>query len=272
VKRPWSRTESEAFRLIEAKLRDMANETIYNYSEPMWAEDLYKLLILPGDYLTLKNASMLMQPMSRWSSDNLKVHTYFTPEVIEQIEYNITYESDVSRTNWLWPQYLDGITPVNELGRKLFPILDIAIQWQTTIELYNMFRNTYIQPSLTLHMLPWIKLLIPDIKPHTDSDNRQEVITYLQRMLDMGTPRYVPGVSAWFGQVCKYGSELISLHNMTKGNVHEFKNGQAKMIPVLTEALVEDGLRNHFNEFVKELKNINPRNNDRGVRDIQYGP
>jgi hypothetical protein len=256
MRRAHTQSGIKAYTLIQSKLREIAVDTLHIYAEPMDPKHLYELLIPPGDYQTLVDASLLMPRVGRWSVDNLKLITHLTPEVMAAIEYSLNYKTTTHRTQWLWPVNLMLVSYDNELGHRLLPLVDIAIQWQTTIQLYNLFYSNFVPLSLTTHMLPWLKLVIPLLL--SDSNNK-DVFKYFKRCLDTGTPRYVPGVSQWFGNVCGYGTELVSLYNIIKDKPKPMSQGEVVMVPVLTDELIEDGLVDHFNDFYKIMTGVHTR-------------
>jgi hypothetical protein len=250
MKRAHTQAETKAFGLIQSKLREIATDTLYIYAEPIDPVYLYELLIPPSDFQTLMDASLLMPRVGKWIVDNLRLATSLTPEVRTIIEYSLNYKTATERTQWLWPKYLMYVSYDNELGQRLLPLVDLAIQWRTTIELYSLFYNNFVPLSLTTHMLPWLKLVIPKV---LSDSNDPSVFRYFKRCLDAGTPRYVPGVSQWFGNVCGYGTELVSLYNIIKDKPKPHSQGEVVMVPVLTSELIEDGLIDHFNEFYNTM-------------------
>jgi hypothetical protein len=264
MRRAHTQAETKAYDIIRSKLREIAIDTLHTYVEPMDPKHLYKLLIPPGDYQTLVDASMLMPRVSRWNVDNLRLNTHLTPEVESLVEYSLNYNPTNDRIQWLWPKHCNHIYYNNELGHRLLPLVDIAIQWQTTIELYSLFYNNFVPLSLTMHMLPWLKLVVPKV---LSDSNDAGVFRYFKRCLDVGTPRYVPGVSQWFGNVCGYGTELVSLHSLIKDKSKPMSQGEVVMVPVLNHELIEDGLVDHFNELHNTMTGAPPCNTNLGIRD-----
>jgi hypothetical protein len=249
MQRPHTNAATKAYELIRDKLRTMATETMVTYSDPMDPKLLYEQLIPYGVYQTLVNASLLMPQSSGYMIDNLKIHTQLTPEVTEVIEYALVYNGRSDRTQWLWPKHLNVISYDNDFGHKLIPVVDIAIQWQTTISLYELFYNhNQIPMSITMQMLPWLKFVIPTV--YSDSKD-PSAFRYLKRMMEVNAPRHIPEVSRWFGSVCRYGTELVSLHSLNKPK--QSPSSWVTMLPVLKSSLVEDGLTDHFNEFYKTM-------------------
>jgi hypothetical protein len=238
--------DGKAHDLIKGKLREIAIDTLYTLSEPMDPEELYGYLIPPGDYETMVDASLLMPRVSNWSTDNLHLHTDFLNQIIE---YSLNYKSTVDQTHtqWLWSRYLNNITPESKLGEKLIPLVDIAIQWSTTLELFSMFRKNGIPISLTVHMLPWLRAIVPSL--YSDS-NDPLVFRALKEYVEAKTPRYIPGVSKWFKGICGYGTELIAFYRIIKDKPKPPPlEDSVIIVPVLDDGLHEDGLTDHFNEF-----------------------
>ena len=246
-------------------LRQMAVTTMYAYSEPFTAEQIYKLIIPDDNYSVMRHASLSMPQRPSFFMKNVELmfvtdaHSDVRPP---KIPFTLDYCHSASRIEWLIPNDLNSITLNNELGKKLMPIIDLASQWSTTIKLFELFSQQIPSMSLVLHMLPWIKLAIPklDIMNYKyNSTNRgvlQDTIKdFLNKCLKSSEPRYVPGVSKWFGQVCSYGTELVSLHSMSKIESFKRANDKSYIIPVIGDPYVKDGLVEHFNEF---FENRNP--------------
>jgi hypothetical protein len=259
----FSQARHKVRGVISQTLRDIGNETLIIHSEPMDPAHLYRLLIPDVHYDIMLQASSLMPQRSYYVIDNLKLKTYTQPGMIpELIEYAINYVGAGERNGWLWPTYLNSIVPDTELGDKLLPLVDIAIQWETTLRLFHMMFSDIDSIPLIVHMLPWLRLVIPHIdKTHLTIQEKD----ILSKMFNATEPRHVPGVSKWFGQVCKYGTELVSFYNMTRRNITQgvdslHPNGPSKVIivPVLNENLTEDGLLDHFHEFVKGAQLSSP--------------
>jgi hypothetical protein len=241
----YSKKREVAKSEIMNKMTQMAFATLHDISEPMPVEHLYRLLVPPENFDVMWAASHLLRPRGSWSVyTNINIPTSLLPGVTELIEYCINYGD--SGVNLIIPQELNSILPGNELGHKLLPVIDIAIQWQTIITLTGLFFESISSLPLIAHMLPHIRLIIPHITIESDSPAAE----YFTKILNAPLPRYVPGVSKWFGQVCRYGLELVSLHSVVKKNVK--LNGQtASLIPVLSTRLIEDGLQDHFFDFCK---------------------
>jgi hypothetical protein len=241
----------------------ITTELLLAYSDSMDPKDLYELVIPPGDYQTMVDASMLMPKRPSYLTDRIFMDTYCAVGAgyeSQRIEYSIAYIAD-KRVGWLYPAILNPVRPDNLLGHKLLPLVDIAIQAQTSIRLMNLMFREVNSVSLIMHMLPWLRLIALRVKP-----DRSQLKTYLHKIANIGTPRFVPGVSRWFGEACKYGTELVSLHSITKKKTDLDKG--AIIVPVLDENLVEDGLVDHFNEFTKEIvidKHLKPYNYNSGV-------
>ena len=236
----------KAYDLIKNKLREIAIDTLYTLSEPMAQQELYYDLIPPGDYKTMTDASLLMPRASNWSTDNLHIYTGF---LNQRVEYSLNYKSTVDQTHtqWLWPRYINNITIESKLGKKILPLVDIAIQWSTTLELFSMFHTTQIPISLTVNMLPWLRAIVPSL--YSDS-NDPLVFRALKEYVEAKPPRYVPGVSKWFKGVCGYGTELIALHRIIIDKPKPpVPDDSVTIVPVLTSELFEDGLTDHYNEF-----------------------
>ena len=247
--KPWATSaEATAFRLIDNKLREIATELLLTYASPMDAEHLYRLLIPRQDYEIMEQASRRMPKRAGYStSDNIMLVTQTTSTFQSKMEFNIYY--DTGRTQWLWPADLNWITPSSELGRLLLPLIDIAIQAQTTIRLFDLFIHNVRNRALIVHMLPWLRLLIPKI----DTRFTETQVKYvLRKYQEFSEPQYIPGVSSWFASVCAYGTELISLHTVVMKDALKVQNHRqgTTIIPVLRDDLIEDGLEQHFNEIV----------------------
>jgi hypothetical protein len=244
--------------IISQTLKDIGNETLIIHSEPMAPAKLYNLIIPDVHRDLMLQASSLMPQRSYYVIDNLKLKTYTQPDTPELIEYAINYVGMGERNGWLWPIYLNSVYSNTELGDKLLPLVDIAIQWETTINLFHRMFSEIDSIPLIMHMLPWLRLVIPHIEKSHLTIQEKDI---LLKMLNASAPRHVPGVSRWFGQVCKYGTELISFYNMTRRNkgtlgvdanqINPTNLSQVIIVPVLNEALTEYGLVEHFNEFVK---------------------
>ena len=256
-----NKTRIEVMRLISNELDNIASQTLMTFAEKIPQEELYRLLIPTDIYETMYKASLEMPIIaSPWIVDNIMLDTFTTRESEEQlIEYSITYISSrpsiFLRPRWLWPARLTLVLPDNYLGRKLLPLVDLAIQWQTTKKLFYMITRDVNSLSLIMHMCPWIRSVIPMINTTYITIQQKD---FLRKLLDVGSPRYVPGVSKWFGSVCNYGTELVSLYSMIKRDKvtsKEEDNEKAIMIPILNDNLIEDGLLDHFNDF---LNNIEP--------------
>ena len=236
----------KAHDLIKNKLREIAIDTLYTLSTPMAQQELYYDLIPPGDYQTMTDASLLMPRVSNWSTDNLHIFTGF---LNQRVEYSLNYKSTVDQTHtyWLWPRYINNITIESKLGKKLVPLVDIAIQWSTTLELFSMFLRNGIPVPLTVHMLSWLRAIVPSL--YSDS-NDPLVFRALKEYVEAKPPRYVPGVSKWFKGICGYGTELIAFYRIIKDKPKPpVPDDSVTIVPVLTNELLEDGLTDHFNEF-----------------------
>jgi hypothetical protein len=235
-------TEDKAYSLIKSHLIEIGLATLNVVSEPITQEELYHYLIPAGDYQTLVDASLLMPPISHWVIDRLKLNTDF---IDQTIEYSIIYQTpSTERVQWLWPEHLNAITAENELGRRMLPLVDIAIQWRTTLELFELFSVNRVPLALTVRMLPWLRLVVPQLY-----SNDPAVFKRLKQYMEAGEPQITPGVSVWFNKVCKYGTELISLYNIVKDKEHPKIPNTVIITPIIDKNLIEDGLSDHFHEF-----------------------
>lgn len=243
VRLPY-RPPPEFTRVVYDRFFGLADEMLTKISVPLQPMELYNLLILPGHFHTMLNASYLMEPIESYSATSHIQLDYNA----EYFDFSVIYYNSKSSsiTNFLFPATLNEITPDNKLGEILIPIIDMAIQWETSAYLLNRFFYE-LSPGMTMHMLPWLRMFLHDLKARPSNSR---VINTIDRYLGASTPQYIPGVSTFFSSVCKYGTGLLTASKLLEGN-YKPKDNTVIIIPNVNHIkLIEDGVVNQFEEFL----------------------
>ena len=260
--RPMPQPFREAIEVVIAEMQGVVSKLLLYYSPTIDAGKLYEMLIPTGDYPTMLAASMLMPKATRYDSVTVGLNVQGDPSYPdEKFPFTLIYHNrNTDRTQWLFPQFMQTVTPGSEFGRNLIQVVDLAIQCKTTMELLKMMLTQCNNPALIVYMLPCIKLLVPRaLHSYRGSDARDmKMRDNIKRLLTTPTPSYVPPTSSYFTNACGYGTSLVSIWAMVEKEAEDRMNGRqgeglVTVLPFQNDAYVEDGIREHFNDFCRVM-------------------
>lgn len=211
--------------------------------------DAYKMIIPEDNFKVMLEASTLMFS-SECGYSSFNTQTIISDTVSYIGSYDLITFSEDKHIRYLFPEKLNEITPHNEFGRLMLPVIEHISKWLLSYELINLMFVHY-KPALVLALMPWLKPLLNEID---DYSYRNYITEYV---LKFPKPRVIPSRSIWFNNALREGEILLTQARLFK---NKNRNIVATIIiPTMDRTMIKHLypiLFNNFCEFCSTCKDF----------------
>lgn len=250
------RVDERTHRYIREELLDTATKMLVYFAPQIDPEEFYRLVV-PAEYADVMVASSKLMPkLSRWSTTRYLRLNLDMPDYPPSINFHVVVTDNRGQNiDWLWPEQTNLVTPKSKLGELLIPIIDLGIRWKIQMELWDLASRDFTH-NMIAEVLPWLRTYISGLSIRTkNSMDRGDatIIRDIDKMLAAGSPRFVPGRSAWYTYQCRDGEALLTQYMFMRNRKHDVEQGKVYITPAMDRDMLPKELIEHHNEFVGEI-------------------